>query len=94
MVSCGCGFDPWPHLVSSGYSVAESCHLGPRCGSDLVKAVAVAVAGSYSSDSLRPLAWERLCATDVAIKKNKKETKKEIAKPFSQVAVLYLFSQR
>ena len=54
-----------------GSSVAVSCGVGCRCGSDLAlpwlwhKLVATA--------PIRPLAWELLYASGVALKKKKKE---------------------
>ena len=32
----GCGFNPWPHSVSSGSVVAASCRVSHRCGWDTV----------------------------------------------------------
>ena len=30
----GCGFDPWPSSVGSGFGVVTSCGVGCRCGSN------------------------------------------------------------
>ena len=62
-------FDPWPRSVGEGSSVAESCGVGRRCGSDLVllwlwcRGAAVAL--------IRLLAWEPPYAMGVALKSKK-----------------------
>ena len=68
------GFNPWPHSVGWGYSVAMSCGVGCRRGTDLAllwwwcRVAAVAL--------IRPLAWELPYVSDVA-SKAKQTNKKE-----------------
>ena len=78
----GCGFDLWPRSVGWGSSIAVSCGVGHRHGSDLAllwvwrRLAATALIG--------PLAWEPPCAKRVALKrkdKKKKKKRKENGKP-------------
>ena len=71
----GCGFDPWPHSVGSRSSVAMSCGVGRRHGSDLAllwlwhRLVATA--------PIRPLAWDPPYATGAALKGQETKRKKK-----------------
>ena len=73
----GCAFHPWLCSAGEGSSVAMSCGVGHRCGSDLAllwlwhRPAAVA--------PIWPLAWELSYATGVPLKKKKNVLWKGIA---------------
>ena len=69
----GYGFDPWPRSVGQGSSIAMSCGVGHRHGSDLAllwlwcRPAAVA--------PIRSLAWDLPYAVGTALKIQKKRRK-------------------
>ena len=67
------GFHPWPRFTGQGSSIAMSCGVGHRRGSDPVllwlwsRLAATAL--------IRPLAWEPPYASGVALEKAKRQKK-------------------
>ena len=67
----GCGFDPWPPSVGSGFDVAMSCGVGRRRGSD---PALLRLWGRLAAAALiQPLAWDLPYATGVALKRKKRK---------------------
>ena len=67
---CGCRFSPWPCSVGGGSSVATSCGVGHRRGSDsglLWLRCRLATAALVG-----PLAWELPYAIGAGLKKEKR----------------------
>ena len=66
-------FDPWPHSVCQGSSVAVSCSIGQRCSLDLALLWLV-LGWSYSSNSTPSLGTSYAMGVALKIKKKKKIT--------------------
>ena len=72
-------FDPWPCSVGRESSIAVSCGVGHRCGSDLV--LLWLWCRLTAAAPIQPLAWEppyAVRATEENGKKDKKKKEKKI----------------
>ena len=71
----GFGFDPWPCSVGWGSSIAVSCGVGPRLGSDpsLLRLWCRPAAAA----PIRPLAWGPPYAAGISPRKRPKDKKKK-----------------
>ena len=67
----GCGFDPWPCSVGRGSSVAMSCGVGHRRGSDHMLLLLWLWWRLAATAPIGPLAWEFPYAMGVALKSKK-----------------------
>ena len=73
----GCGFDPWPCSLDEGSSIAVSCGVGRRCGSDRrYCGCGVSWQEVGAAAPIRLLAWEFPYALGVALKKQNKQINK------------------
>ena len=78
--SWGCRFNPWPHSVGYRSSVAVSCGVGHRSGSDL--ALLWLWCRSVATAPIQPLAWEPPYAEGVALKKKKEKLFSYVSRRF------------
>ena len=67
----GCRFNLLPCSVGWGSSIAKSCGIGPRGGSD--SHLLWLWCRPAAAAPIRPLAWDRLYATGAALKRKKKD---------------------
>ena len=78
--------NPWPRSVGGGSSVAVSCGIGHRCGSDLGLLwlwCRLAAVGP-----IQALAWELTYAIGVTLKRKKKKKKSENKKTKKKKRIL------
>ena len=66
----GSGFEPWPHSVGYGSSVAKSCGVGHRYSSSLV--LLWLCCRPAAAAAIRPLVLELPYASGVAAKRKRK----------------------
>ena len=63
-------FDPWPRSVGWGFSVAVSCGVGCRRGSDLTLLRLCCSPAAVAP--IQPLAWKSLYAEGAVLKKERR----------------------
>ena len=84
----GCGFDPWPHSVGWGSSIAISCGVGHSHGWD--PALLWFWCRPTATALIRSLAWEPPYAAGVAQEKAKTKKKKKKINIQKSVAFQYI----
>ena len=79
LVSRRMGFNPWTHSVGQGSSIAVSCGVGHRRGSDPVFLCLWRRPASVAP--IRPLPWEPPYAVGMAIKSKKEKKERNETTP-------------